>query len=119
MRIYYAHIFCYCQSEKGNGKAHMTNFFYLAADGRRQKLDGVLYRLPTWHPIYSMPFGQSKNFIYSPARAEYLIGGNVAGYQKDYPSVFVCFCPHLSSASGRQNNYRSFDKTVKTERRIV
>jgi hypothetical protein len=65
----------------------MKDFF--AADGRRQKADVILYRLPTWHPIYSMPFGQSDNLIYSPVRAEYLIGGNVAGYQKDCSSAFV------------------------------
>ena len=84
-------------------KKDMKNIFYSAADGRRQKPDSILYRLPTWHPIYSMPFGQSDNLIYSPVRAEYLIGGIVGGYQKDYSSVFVCSCPPLSSVSGRQN----------------
>jgi len=88
----------------------MKNLFYFAADGRRQKPDGILYRLPTWHPIYSMPFGQSENVIYSPVRAEYLIGGNVAGYQKDYSSLFVSSCPHLSSDSGRQDYYKGFHK---------
>ncbi|MCX5816370.1 MAG: hypothetical protein NTX75_09050 [Proteobacteria bacterium] len=55
----------------------MKNLFYLAADGRRQRLDSILYRLPTRHPIYSMPFGQSENLIYSPVRAEYLMGGKI------------------------------------------
>jgi hypothetical protein len=90
---------------------NMKNLFYSAADKIGQKLDSTLYRLPTWHPIYSMPFGQSKNLIYSPVRAEYMIGGNVAGYQKDCSTVFVRPCPHLSSGSGRQNDYRDFDKT--------
>jgi hypothetical protein len=58
---------------------NMKNFF--AADKSGQKTDGILYRLPTWHPIYSMPSGQDDNLVYSPVRAEYLIGGNVAGYQ--------------------------------------
>ena len=73
----------------------MKNLFYSAADGRRQKPDSILYRLPTWHPIYSMPLGQSKNLVYSPVRAEYLIGGNVAGYQKaihQYSSALVRIC---------------------------
>ena len=80
----------------------MKNFFYSAADKSGQKPDSILYRLPTWHPIYSMPFGQSDNLIYSPVRAEYLIGGNVAGYQNNHSFVFVRPCPHLSSDSGRQ-----------------
>jgi len=47
--------------QNNNFKKDMKNLFYFAADGRRQKPDGILYRLPTWHPIYSMPFGQSEN----------------------------------------------------------
>jgi len=88
----------------------------LAADGRRQKPDSILYRLPTWHPIYSMPFGQSINLIYSPVRAEYLIGGNVSGYQNNCSPAVVRSCPPLSSASGRQNKYRDFGKTETTDR---
>jgi len=69
----------------GNAKKDMKNFFYSAADKIGQKLDGILYRLPTWHPIYSMPFGQSKNIvIYSPERAEYLRGGICRRLAKRY-----------------------------------
>jgi hypothetical protein len=40
-----------------------------------------------------MPFGQSKNVvIYSPVRAEYLAGGNVAGWQNNYLSALVRIC---------------------------
>jgi len=75
---------------------------FLAADGRRQKLDNILYRLPTWHPIYSMPFGQNENLTYLPFRAEYLPDGNVAGWQNNHLSAFV-------ERKRAAKNYRCFD----------
>ncbi|MCX5815996.1 MAG: hypothetical protein NTX75_07085 [Proteobacteria bacterium] len=47
------------------GRKHMKNLFYSAADKIGQKPDSILYRLPTWHPIYPMPFGQSENVIFA------------------------------------------------------
>jgi len=82
---------------EANVEKYMKYFF--AADGRRPR---IKYGAGSSRTVFY-------NFIYSPVRAEYLIGGNVAGYQKGYSSVFVRSCPHLSSASGRQNI--SFDKT--------
>jgi len=73
----------------------MKNLFYSAADKIGQKPDSILYRLPTWHPIYSMPFGQS---------------------EKDCSSVFVCSCPHLSSEAGgkiKENRRTSAGITLK------
>jgi len=115
----------------------MKNILYLAADGRRQKLDSISYRLPTWHPIYSMPFGQGGNSVYSPVRAEHLTGGICLPRAMNHPeesshvksrgnmlyispgspagkTLFISIGPlssALSSVSGRQNNYRGFDKT--------
>jgi len=39
-----------------------------------------------------MPFGQGENIIYSPVRAEYLTGGNIAGWQNNYLSALVRLC---------------------------
>ena len=80
-------------------KTHMKNLFYSAADKIGQKPDGILYRLPTGHQIYSMPFGQSENLIYSPVRAEYLIGGISRRLSKRlfiYSPVLVRFCRALA-----------------------
>ena len=79
---------------KGNVKNY-ENFF--AADGRRQKLDSILYRLPTWHPIYSMPFGQSDNVTYSPVRAE-SFGPPLSAGQKNRISCLLLSA--LSSEAG-------------------
>ena len=70
-------------------------FLFSRRRTQTKKPDSIIYRLPTWHPIYSMPFGLSENVIYSPVRAEYMIGGNVAGYQKaihQYSSALVPIC---------------------------
>jgi len=60
---------------------------------RRQKPDGIiLYRLPTRHPICSMPFGLNENLTYLPIRAEYLTDGNVVVWQNNHLSALVRFC---------------------------
>ena len=110
----------YRNKGKGILKSCMKNLFYSAADGRRQKLDSILYRLPTWHPIYSMPFGQSKNLIYSPVRAEYLIGGNVAGYQNAiHSSALVRICRAIAGGKIKENRGYAFDKPASAGRQAM
>ena len=67
----------------------MKNLFYSAADKIGQKPDSILYRLPTWHPIYFMPFGQSENLIYTPVRAE-SFGPPLSAGQKKESLVRIC-----------------------------
>ncbi len=82
----------------------MKNLFYSAADKIGQKPDSILYRLPTGHPIYSMPFGRSEYLLYPPVKVgviyapgrESICRANVGVVNKHNS-----FCLLLSSASGR------------------